>query len=439
MNMILNKYINKLDIHTAEVLKKSFGSSFVKLIGMAVGFVVSVVLGRVLGAEGLGVINLSSRIVVVLSTVVLLGMQQVIIKEVAIANNKKNFKHITNVMFTAFVVNGGFSILVSIPLIFLSPWIALNVFSEPLMTFPLIIGLLTMTPQIFSRIFSSGLIGLRKIWQSNLVDQTLSIAVTGLLLLFLWFIEIDITINKVALLFAIGRVFVAITIGFYWKSLNHYKFRKKLIIEQLSKTARPLFVISLAAIVMANANMIIIGLFGNLNDVGYFSVALRLALLSSFFLQITNSVIAPKLAALFAQGKIREMEKMVQQVTKGLAIIGIVPFIIFLFAGKYLLEIWGNEFVDAYWVLIFLSAGQLVNLGTGAVGLIMIMTGHEKVQSKLSLIFAALNLIINIILVYYFGALGAAIGTAIVIAASNIAKMIFVKKLVGIQALPINI
>ena len=100
--------------------------------------------------KGLGIINLSNRIIKILLVVGLLGMRQVIIKEVAIAHNKKDLTHIGNVMHTAVLLNGGITLLLTVIFILLSPWLANEVFNEPKLTYPLIAFLIVITPQIFS-------------------------------------------------------------------------------------------------------------------------------------------------------------------------------------------------------------------------------------------------------------------------------------------------
>src|SRR5690606_25131472 len=148
--------LNSLDIHTLEVVKKSASSTLVKISGMVIGLFVSVALGRLLGPEGLGVITLSNTILTVVSTVALIGMRQVIVKEIAIAYNHKNWKRVKDVMFTSYVFNGVISLILSISFILLSPWIATSVFNEPLLTFPLMAAMLVLVPHVLSRIFSSG-------------------------------------------------------------------------------------------------------------------------------------------------------------------------------------------------------------------------------------------------------------------------------------------
>ena len=95
--------ISKLDIHTQEVIKKSSASMVVKIFGMILGLLISVFLGRTLGSDGLGLINLANQVISLLLVFTFLGMFQIIIKEVAISHGEKNWKHIGNVMYLALI------------------------------------------------------------------------------------------------------------------------------------------------------------------------------------------------------------------------------------------------------------------------------------------------------------------------------------------------
>jgi O-antigen/teichoic acid export membrane protein len=425
---MLKKITSKLDIHSLEVVKKSLSSIVVKALGVVFGLGLSIFLARTIGAEGLGIINLSNRIVSVMLVLGLFGMSKVIIKEVAIAHNKKDLEHIGNVMHSAYWLNGLITISLSILLILASPWLANSVFEEPKLTYPLIISFVVMTPQVFSRIFSSGLIGFKKIWQSNLVDQALSICLTSVLVFVTWLFVQELSVNMVATCYAIGRVGVTLSVGLYWKKIYKNNVSSKRIFEKLLKIAKPLFFISIAGIIINNSSIIILGLFSETKDVGIYVVAARIALLTSVLLQITNSAVSPKIAALYAENNIKSLEEMIKRITKGLFFIGLFVFLFFIFSGKWILSIWGEEFEEAYWILIILGFGQLVNLSTGAVGIILTMTGHEKTQRNISLCFMMVFLILSFTLIPIYGALGASIATATTILGINITKLIYVKK-----------
>lgn len=430
-----------LDEHTIEVIKKSSASSIVKAMGMLIGVFVSIFLGRTLGADGLGVINLSLRVINILIVVGLLGFEQIIVKEVAVAFDNGNYESVKNTTFTSYIFNGITAITITAILIILSPWLSNHVFKEVRLTFPLIIAALGLAPATFSRIFSSALIGYKKVWQSNLVDNTLSTATTGFLILLYWLLYENLTIKVVAICYLVGRLTVTISIGLYWKYLNkNHKFTNPtLIFKKLFSSAQHLFVASIAGILVTNSDVILLGAFSDAKDIGSYTVASRIAMLTSFFLNITNSSISPKIAALYQNGRITEMELMVQRVTKALGIIGMLALILFIFAGKFILSIWGPEFTSSYYILIILGVGQLVNIGTGAVGQILIMCGYERTFKNIRLIFLILDIIFKIVLIYLWGALGAAIALSLNVICSNIVRLIFVKKKVGISTLNIKL
>jgi O-antigen/teichoic acid export membrane protein len=425
-----------LDEHTIEVVKKSSSSIIVKVIGMAAGLLVSIFLGRTLGADGLGVINLANRVVSMLLVFTLFGMQQVLVKQIAIGFERKNWQLVSSSIFTSSIINGAIAAVLTIAGIAAAPYLSQNVFHAPELEIPLKIAFIVMLPQTFSRIFQAGLNGFRKIWQSNLVNETLSMWVIGILLLTLYFLKVEVNVVRVALVYAIGRVVVTVSVFIYWKKIFHFKGKRNWIAQPMIKMALPLLLASTSALIATNADTIMLGWLSTTQDVGLYNVAARIALLVSFFLQVSNAALSPKLASLFADGRLKEIEQMVKRVTGALIIIAGSSLLFFILAGKHILFLWGTEFSEAYLILVILGIGQFFNISTGCSGLLLIMCGHEKVHAHISLFFVILNLFLNYFLIKYYGAIGAAIATAITVGGENFAKLFFVKKEIGILTIP---
>ncbi|ETN95797.1 flippase [Zhouia amylolytica] len=432
----LKNKLYSLDAHTLEVVKKSGASTLVKASGMVIGLLVSVFLGHTLGAEGLGIINLSNKIVSILLIFSLLGLPQLLIKEIAIAYHKKEWGKVGGYMLSAYKLCGGVAIIIVLIFIAFAPYLSETVFKDPKLSIPLTIALVAMIFQVFSRIFSSALIGYRKIWQSNLVNETFSFAVIGIVLAIMWALNIEITIVRTAIAYAIGRVFVTFSVGLYWKKLYSHKTPVSNKTKELFKSGRPFLLITGVGVIASSIDSVMIGWLSGTRDVGLYSVASRVALLTVFFLQVTNSALSPKLAALYAGNEIEEMNKMVQKVTLGLWVIGLLPLIFFFVFGTDVLSLWGHEFKEGYLILVVLSIGQFVNIATGASGLILMMCGYEKLHAYISILSVILNIILNYILIQSYGALGAAIGTAISIAFINIAKTVLAKRYIGVSTFP---
>lgn len=431
------KSLKKVDEHTFEVIKKAVPSFFVKILGMFVGFAISVFIGRTLGPEGLGTINLANKIVAFIVVIAMLGMPNVIIKNVAISYFEKDYFGINNNMFTAFVINGSFAFILSILIYFLSDYISNSIFHNSELKVVLVILTVGVLPQTFSRIFASGLSGQKKIWQSNLVNNTLSSWYTGIILLILYSLNCEFSVITFSVAYLLGRLFVTLTVGIYWNRLIPYPILKsKIIGKQMLTVSLPLLLVTATTMLASSSATFFLGIFEDTRQVGLFSAASRLALLSLIFLQITNSALSPKIASMFKHNQIQQMEIMVQKVTFALFILGIISLMIFVFFGNYVLSIWGLEFREAYGILIIMSLGQFINISTGASGLTLIMCGFEKIQMKISIFYLIFNAISSFLLTYLYGMYGAAIAFSITISAENITKVIITNIKVGILIIP---
>ncbi|MEL7587588.1 MAG: flippase [Prolixibacteraceae bacterium] len=427
----------KTDIHTLEVIRKSSASVLVKVGGMGAGLVVSIFLGRILGPSGLGIISLSNQFVNLLLVLSMFGMENVLIKYLAIASDRGDWQRVANSVYTAVLFNGALALIISATGVLLAPFLANDLFKEPELEVPLLIALMMVVPQTFSRILASALNGFRKIWQSSLVNEALSTWIVGIGLILFLILDVPITVVSVALLYAAGRLVVTTAIFTYWKRLFRFRGKRRPIAAPMLRMATPLAVVSATYVISSNADVVMLGWLSNSYEVGIYSVAARLALLVSFFQVVTNAAISPKLAALYAAGKKDELNKMVRRVTGMLIVIATVFLVVFIFGGSHILGLWGQEFRQAHLTLIILGIGQFFNISSGCSGGLLIMCGYEKAHGYISMVFVVINLILNYFLISRFGAEGAAVATAVAVSGVNIVKMIVAANKTGVLTNPL--
>lgn len=431
----LKSKVLSLDTHTKEVAKKSAASLLVKVFGMAAAFITSVILGRTLGAEGLGIISLSNQIIGIVLIFSMFGTYNVILKQTAIGFEKGDNSQIADAMNTATVINLPLSVLFTILMVALTPWLALNVFKDAQLITPFYIAAAFIIPQTLIQIHSAGINGLRKIWQSNLLHQSLSAILVILGLLILMLFEYSFSVIKVILIYAISRIIVLIVVRGYWKSIFSYKGERKLFVRRMFSSSMPLLIVSSSVMLSSNADSIMLGWLSNVEEVGLYSVAVRLALLTSLFHALTTSVLSSKVAGLYNEKKVQEIQLMISRVTKMLFIIGLLSCLLFIVFGRSILTIWGTEFQLAYWPLVVLSITQLVKLGTGATDVILIMTGNERRIGFITFSFALLNIGLNYMLIPEYGAIGAAFATGSAIVLESLTKVFVVKIRTGISTI----
>ncbi|NGP75920.1 flippase [Balneolaceae bacterium YR4-1] len=433
----LKGIVDKLKL--SQFLKSTSKTTIVKAGGMVAGVLVSIAIGRLLGADGLGIISLSNQIVRILTMLVLLGLPTVIIKETSIAVSKKKWAYINDVIFTSLLINIPFALLVVILSYYVLP-IVVSTFFEESLRVPLLIITIGLLFQVISKIFGPSLNGYGKIWQASLAENTLSIVLVALSILIQHTLDWQISVISVAISYTVANFIVSIILSTYWKHVHKTSLDviNNFIPKKLLTVGLPLLFIQSTNVIATTIDSIMIGSFLSTKEVGIYGVAFNIAFASSFFLQVTNSVLAPRVASLFADNDIKEMEQIVQKVTMGLTFIAILGFLIILLGGKYILPIWGNEFLEGYKPLLILSIGQFFNIAAGCVGLILTLCDQEKKWGYITLISAILNTILNISFIKLWGIQGASIATATTMIFMNISGVVLVKKNIGILTFPIN-
>ncbi|MFT7335678.1 MAG: O-antigen/teichoic acid export membrane protein [Porticoccaceae bacterium] len=433
---MIKKFKSKLDLHTLEVLVSSSKSTVVKVLGMIAGLLTSIFLARALGTEGLGVVNLINKYGEILLIITLFGLNTVIIKNVSISKSKNNFEDILATVKSSLLFNGFLSVCFAVIGALCLPWIIDFFSGNQELYYPLLIGYLMIIPQTLARVYAAALNGYGKIWQANLVGQTLTSILLLVGLLVLWVFKVSFTPINVLVIYAFSRFIQLFFIQYIWNDTFKYKANVKNNLKPLIKMGLPMLLITGTSTIASNIDTIMLGSLSSLSEVGLYTVAAKIAMLTSFFLAVSNAAIAPKIAALYHKQQTKELEVMVKKTTKILIVIATVTSLLFIVFGKFILGIWGSDFVSGFTILVILSLGQFFNIATGCSGLLLSMTGFEKIHGYISLITLIANIILNIVLINKMGALGAAIATAVTVSFGNIAKLILAKKKTGIMTLP---
>ena len=102
--------------------------------------------------------------------------------------------------------------------------------------------------------------------------------------------------------------------------------------------------------------------------------------------------------------------------------------IIMVVFGKHVLALFGPDFTSAYWPLIILVGAQTLNSLAGSVGLIMVMTGHQRNASLIVLVSLLMNVVLSVLLIPEHGITGAALAMGLSYLSLNIMMLIYVFK-----------
>ena len=203
----------------------------------------------------------------------------------------------------------------------------------------------------------------------------------------------------------------------------------------LIRTGLPLLWLAIMNIAMNWIDILMLGIWVEADDIGIYGIALRVAVLLSFLLTAVNSVVAPRFAAMHADGNHASLERLAQR-SAILLLIVVSPVALFIMAfPELILGLFGPEFSGGANVLRVLTLGQFVNAVIGPVGTLLMMSGNEKAIRNNVVLAISINLVGNIGLIPLWGPMGAAASTAAALIIQNILLYVKARKALKINML----
>lgn len=182
-------------------------------------------------------------------------------------------------------------------------------------------------------------------------------------------------------------------------------------------------------------DVFVLGVFASTTEVGIYSAAARAGQVILLFIISVSLMFSPFVADLHARGERDKLDRLYKQLTRWTLAATLPVFIVLAAAPESALRLFGGEFERGSTALAILLLGQLVNVGTGTVGFILIMigrTGWDLVVYAASVVFdiaVAAFLIAGLDM----GIEGAAIAGASTMALSKLARLGLVWRFLGMQ------
>ena len=422
------------------VKKGSFGSDalmvmLVKVLGAIMTIALSIYITRVIGKGAYGLISLGNQILNYSLLFILAGYNQITTREVS-----KIRENGTKVEFYASMLHRYIFSRSTLMMLFLfvAAYPLFNIlFDSPSFVFPFIILALGLIPQTVSRIFSSVLLGMKKVWQANLTEQTLT---SALLLIFLLVINqfgFNLNLYSVVTCFVLARYLMYFIFSYYLSkglklNISFYKRGLENITKQPgfdSKASRRSFLlIALTSYSYNTINSLILGFTSNPVDVGVFNILMKIATPIAFILIAFQRSSMPRIAKKYADGDIEYLKQAFLKIGLFAGVLGLLFFLLVLIFGRDILLIWNIEEYMVYRSLLILALGFLINAATSVAGPILAMTGQESIHSSINMISVFLQVALSLILTIKYGIIGAAITFTLIMLLSNLAKVFFMYK-----------
>jgi O-antigen/teichoic acid export membrane protein len=179
-------------------------------------------------------------------------------------------------------------------------------------------------------------------------------------------------------------------------------------------SAAPLVLMGSMFMINANADILMLGSMSGPEAAGLYKAATRGAELLAFGVTVISVPLGPLLARLYAAGEIVRLQRELSRWARVAFVPAAALAVVFLAKGDWFLGLFGSEFSgrEASAALAILTAGQLIHVAAGPVGLLLVMSGHERLAAKGLAVGATTNVFLNAVLIPTWGVRGAAVATA---------------------------
>ncbi|MHA7834275.1 MAG: lipopolysaccharide biosynthesis protein [Algiphilus sp.] len=175
----------------------------------------------------------------------------------------------------------------------------------------------------------------------------------------------------------------------------------------------PISLINSMHLINTQADTFLVGLFVGTQEVGFYRVAVQVSLLVAFGLHATKLVVQPRFAALYRDQAFEALQWNVVWFARINLVFACAVLIALVTAGQQLLpKLFGSGFGAAYVPLVVLGAGHVLGALFGASGVLLVMAGFERQFVRFGVLAAVINVGLNIVLIPQFGMNGAALATA---------------------------
>lgn len=435
---MINKGIGNFKGRLVQQIVSSFG---LRVIYMGCTFLTSLILARFLGATEFGIYTYTiswSYLLGVFSTV---GLDNLLVREVAVYKSNAAWGLLRGILRWANIISFSFSMIIAVAGIAIA-WATGMAQDSPLFI-AFCVGMAALPFTALRNLRRGAMRGLQQVTLGLLPEMLIApVAILSLILVaFAWSRNSLSAPECVAIYTFVTAFTLIISINLLNKSLPPAvslvapKFQGK----QWLASALPFMLIEGIYIINARVDILMLGSLQSIADAGIYVPVNRGAQLINFILMAISSALAPKIASLYAEGKLALLQTTVVKTAKFALLPTLLITTILITISPWYLSLFGEEFIQGKTALIILCIGQFIFTITGLGGLLLNMTGNEKYTAITGGGSAVLNTVLNYILISQWGVVGAAIATSISLLLMNLCNIFLVRRRLNIKSTAIGL
>jgi O-antigen/teichoic acid export membrane protein len=203
--------------------------------------------------------------------------------------------------------------------------------------------------------------------------------------------------------------------------------------RELWSFAAPRGAAALFEIAGMHAGVVLTSALAGTDKAGVFNAALRLALAGTLAMQALRLAVAPQISRMLTSGDTDSVEKVHHSSATWIVLLSFPLYLVFATWPSQVLSLFGPEFVQGAPALTVLALALLVNMGTGNVSTVLLMSGRSGLTLAITAGSLALGIVLTVTFTPWLGVLGAAVAKGTAVVFENLAVAVAVRRTVGVR------
>ncbi len=421
----------------SQLLRKFLPTLVVRGFGAVAGFAISLLVTRCVSAEEAGLFFIAFALIQSGGRLVSLGAPEMCCRLVG-ANGDGDWTAINHELTGVIRRIAQIGLTLFVLLSVFSMTIATTAFGKPALAPLLSWAALSILTMSLIQVFAAALQGKHRILTSSFVHNFLGPATFTAIVFSLHALGVEQNARWMAVVYALALgIALASAAALWYRDSRATWIRSAVWSPQLRRSVAAMFVVVAMDMGVQWSGYVATSTLLPAEEVALFATAHRTAMLNSFLLIGINLIVVPRFAGAHAAKRFNEIDNLALQSSRIMLACAIPVTLATVVFPERIMSIFGPEYAAGAVLLRIMAIGQFVNLLTGSVGELLPMTGHERDYRNVVLLTGPFSIISAAVLTYYFGAVGAALATAVSVATQNLLAVRMVKKRLGFNTLNI--
>lgn len=412
------------------VLKQSFYNAVITYTGIALGFVLTVVLyPHILNPDQYGLTRVLISASFISSQFAHLGVRNSIIKFFPFFKNVSGKEH--GMLFWVLLIPAaGFLLFGLLFWLFRDLLIGYYIDQSPLFVEYYLWVLPITFFLLYFEVLNSYLRSLRDSTSGSLVNEVLQ-RIFVILFLGLYFFE-WINFSTFVLLFAISyaaQPLILISQIYRLGELRlkpNFSILRKPVIKGISNYGLYSLLGGLTTILVWNVDIMMLGSMAGLADTAIYAIAFYIASVITVPQRSIEKIAAPLVSDYIKNNEWGLVDQIYKKTSLNQALTGILVFGLIWLNLDLLFWILPEEYAAGIWVILIIGIGKMIDLITGVNGSILVNSKHYRVAFYTNLFLVFITIAANYLLIPQFGINGAAFATTLSLFLYNSVKYFYV-------------